>query len=271
VHLECYGLSQESIVTVTGKEMRQYELSGPLPLPWPKEVWTNPVRFRPYDLREIAASRLSGEGIEFGAGTGPMPVPICCEVKYADFFSGEDLKDRAYTTQGMDFVRLSYQMGMEDMSQVPDASLDFVIACHVIEHLRNPLRAFEQVYRKLKPGGRYVLVVPEKRLIFDRDREVTPLAHLVADFEDPSKERDVAHYYEFYSKVYSIPDDQLDQRVRDAISGNHDLHFHTWTYESFGEMVKYIRRNFAPWQSVWSQPAIWEDSGSHEFHFVFSK
>jgi len=57
-------------------------------------------------------------------------------------------------------------MGMEDMSAIPDASLDFVIACHVIEHLRNPLRAFEQVYRKLRSGGRYVLIVPEQRVTF---------------------------------------------------------------------------------------------------------
>jgi hypothetical protein len=35
--------------------------------------------------------------------------------------------------------------------------------------------------------------------------------------------------------------------------------------------VKYSRRNFTPWQSVWSQPAIWEDPGTHEFYFVLEK
>ena len=68
-------------------------------------------------------------------------------------------------------------------------------------NLRNPLRAFEQVYRKLKPGGQYVLVVPDKHLTFDRDRAVTTLEHLVEDFEEPSAERDVPHYFEFFSKV----------------------------------------------------------------------
>jgi SAM-dependent methyltransferase len=270
-HLECYGLSQRSIVTVDDAEMQRYELASMLPLPWPGEVWADPVRLKPYDLREIATSKLRGSGIEFGAGTAPMAVPLCCDVKYADMFSGEDLKTRAYPAQGKDFVRLSYVMGMEDMSAVPDGSLDFVIAGHVIEHLRNPLRAFEQVYRKLKPGGQYVLVVPEMRRMSDRDRPVTTLEHLVADYEDPGAERDVPHYFEFFSKVYSILGEELAQRVRDAISGNHDLHFHTWTYESFGEMVKYTRRNFAPWHSVWSQPAIWEDPGSHEFYFVLAK
>jgi SAM-dependent methyltransferase len=200
-----------------------------------------------------------------------MSAPLDCEVKYADFVSQEDLNTRAYVTQGHDFVPLTYVMGMEDMSAIPDASLDFVIACHVIEHLRNPLRAFEQVYRKLKPGGQYVLVVPDKHLTFDRDRAVTTLEHLVEDFEEPSAERDVPHYFEFFSKVHSVPDADLAQRVRNAISGNHDLHFHTWTYESFGEMVKFAQRTITPWQSVWSQPAIWEDPASHEFYFVLTK
>ena len=75
------------------------------------------------------------------------------------------------------------------------------------------------------------------------------------------------HYWEFFNKVYGFQDEELDQRVHEAIAGNLDLHFHTWTYESFGEMVRHTQ----PWSSVWSQPAIWEDPGSHEFYFVLAK
>jgi SAM-dependent methyltransferase len=266
-HLDCYGLTLSDLFTVEAAEMRHYTLAGPLPLLWPEDSWEDPVRNCPYDLRDISTSRLGGSGIEFGAGTSPMGVPLHCDVKYADLFSQQDLHARAYTAQGQDFVPLTYVMGMEDMSAVPDASLDFVIACHVIEHLRNPLRAFEQVYRKLKPGGQYVLIVPDYRRIFDRDRALTPLEHLVEDFENPSAERDVQHYWEFFSKVYGFQDAELRHRVHEAIAGNLDLHFHTWTYESFGEMVKYTQ----PWSSVWSQPAIWEDPGSQEFYFVLKK
>src|ERR1035437_9617700 len=35
-------------------------------------------------LREIATSRLCGSGVEFGGGTHPLPVPLGCEVKFAD-------------------------------------------------------------------------------------------------------------------------------------------------------------------------------------------
>jgi len=270
-HMDCYGLSLGDLSVVEREVMRQYTLAGPLPLLWPDEFWEDPVRSCPFDLREISTSQLRGSGIEFGAGTEPMSVPLACEVKYADLFSQQDLHARAYTAQGADFVPLTYVMGMEDMSAVADASLDFVIARHVIEHLRNPLRAFEQVYRKLKPGGQYVLIVPDQRLMFDRDRALTTLEHLVEDFEDPNTERDVQHYWEFFRKVYKFEGEELDQRVHEAISGNLDLHFHTWTYESFGDMVKRTQRTNAPWRSVWSQPAIWEDPGSQEFYFVVGK
>src|SRR5271165_2967111 len=80
-HLVCYGLSLTDLVTIEPQELRQYTLAGPLPLLWPAEFWEDPVRSCPFDLREISTSQLRGEGIEFGAGTEPMSVPLCCEVK----------------------------------------------------------------------------------------------------------------------------------------------------------------------------------------------
>jgi len=270
-HIACYDPSLDYVVLVNDDELRCYELAAPVPLPWSDADWAKPIRRDPSTSREIATSKNRGSGIEFGAGTSPMSVPLGCEVKYADYFSEGDLKDRAYQKQGSDFVRLSYVMGMEDMSSVPDDSLDFVNACHVIEHLRNPLRAFEQVYRKLKPGGRFVLVVPDMRRMFDCHRAMTTLEHLVEDYRDPSKERDRTHYLEFFSKVYNVPDALLAARAETAIASNEDLHFHTWTYESFGAMVEYIRREMAPWRSVWSETFLEEEAGWHEFYFVLEK
>jgi len=270
-HIACYDPGLDSVALVDDPELRKYELAAPLPLPWSDEVWRNPVRRDPSTVREISTSQNRGSGIEFGAGTSPMAVPLGCEVKYADYFAEGDLESRAYQKQGTDFVRLSYVMGMEDMSAIPDESLDFVNACHVIEHLRNPLRAFEQVHRKLKPGGRFVLVVPDMRRTFDCHRAMTTLEHLLEDYHDPSTARDRPHYTEFFSKVYNVPDVLLEARVDTAIANNEDLHFHTWTYESFGAMVDYIRREMFPWQSVWSETYVEEQAGWHEFYFVLEK
>lgn len=269
-HLTCYAFSLADTVAVTSEEIRQYNLAGPLPLKWGERAWINPPRTSPGVLREIATSKLRGCGIEFGAGTGPMPVPLDCEVKFADFFSDEQLRDRAYQAQGTDFVPIDYVMGMEEMDALPNASLDFVIACHVIEHLRNPLRALEQAYKKLRRGGQLVLVVPDMHLTFDKERALTSLDHLIMDYKKPDTERDVPHYFEFFAKVNNVPEECLASTVQNAIATNHDLHFHTWTYDSFQAMIEYSRRSVSPWRSVWSQPAS-DAPDALEFYFVLEK
>ena len=270
-HLDDYGLSLSQVTRVSATEMQEYELAGPLPRMWPRSAWLNPPRTSATTMREVATCRLQGSGIEFGAAGNPMPAPIRCQVKFADLFPEEDQRSRAYPGQGTEFVRISRLMSMDDMSAVPEASLDFVIACHVIEHTRNPLGAFEQVYRKLKRGGQYVLVVPDRRLTFDKDRELTTLDHLILDYQEPSAERDVPHYTEFSRMVKMVPEAVLDQYVRDAIASRLDIHFHTWTYESFLAMVDHSRRHMTPWRSVWSQPSVDADPWAIEFYFVLEK
>jgi SAM-dependent methyltransferase len=238
---------------------------------WPRNTWQNPPRVSATIMREVATSRLVGSGIEFGAAGNPMPAPLHCQVEFADSFPEEDQRSRAYPGQGSEFVRISHLMSMDDMGAVPEASLDFAITCHVIEHTRNPLGAFEQVYRKLKRGGQYVLVVPDKKLTFDKDRDPTTLDHLILDYQEPSAERDVPHYTEFFRIVRLVPEAVLDQCVRDAIASRQDIHFHTWTYESFQAMVDHSRRHMTPWRSVWSQPAVEADPEAIEFYFVLEK
>jgi SAM-dependent methyltransferase len=270
-HLRDYGLALADTVDVSKEEIQQYAPSGPIPFKWSEAAWNDPPRTSPGTLREVATSKLSGSGIEFGAGTSPVSVPVTCDVRFADFVAEDELRARRYEQQGDDFVRLSYVMGMEDMRTIADATLDFVIAAHVIEHLRNPLRAFEQVHRKLKPGGYFVLFVPEKTLTFDKERELTSLEHLIEDYEAPSAERDAAHYFEFFRKVYAVPESVLEQRVRDAIAQGEDLHVHTWTHDSFKAMVEYSQGRMSPWRSIWSQPAVSGVEHAQEFYFVLQK
>src|SRR5262249_37557766 len=77
-HIACYDPGLDSVRLVDDAEMRRYELGAPLPLPWPEEVWANPIRRDPSTSREIATSKNRGTGIEFGPGTSPMSVPLGC-------------------------------------------------------------------------------------------------------------------------------------------------------------------------------------------------
>jgi len=42
----------------------------------------------------------------------------------------------------------------------PQASFDLIISSDIFEHVRRPLKAFEEIHRVLRPGGRHIFTVP---------------------------------------------------------------------------------------------------------------
>jgi SAM-dependent methyltransferase len=95
------------------------------------------------------------------------------------------------------------------LPQIPSNSYDFVLSSHTIEHTANPLRALQEWRRVLKPQGTLVLVVPDKNWTFDHRRPVTPLAHLIADYENGTKEDDLTHLPE----ILKLHDLRRDRRA----------------------------------------------------------
>ncbi len=209
---------------------------------------------------------LSGQGIEFGAGGNPFPIGAACRIRYADRNSGAQLRERNYFGESP-IVESDLLADFETMEGLEFESLDFIIASHVIEHTPNPLRALESAYLRLRRGGRLVLVVPDKTVTFDRDRALTPLDHVILDYTHPSRERDWPHYVEFFAKAFPQPDPA--RAAEYPYRQGDDIHYHVWTYESFGEFIEYVRREMRAWTSVWSHPRLSEQD--IEFYFVLTK
>ncbi len=80
-----------------------------------------------------------------------------------------------------------------DLHGIADASYDFVLSSHMLEHSANPMKALHAWRRVLAPGGLLQLVLPHKDGTFDHRRPVTPLAHLRADFDADAPEDDRTH------------------------------------------------------------------------------
>jgi len=180
------------------------------------------------------AKELRGTGVEFGAGTNPFPVPAHCNIIYADRNSSEELAARDYFA-GQGTVPSHIQTDIAEMEGIAESSVDFIIGSHVIEHTPNPIKALRNAYRNLRTGGRLLLVVPDKNVTFDKGRGLTSLDHLIADYEMPSRERDFEHYVEFFRLGFPQPDPIASARM--IWERGDDVHFHTWTYESFGELI----------------------------------
>lgn len=90
-------------------------------------------------------------------------------------------------------LRDTFVCDATDMSSLKDESYDFVLACHVMEHIANPLKALNQWKRLVKPGGAVLIVLPHKSRTFDIRRPFTTMQHLVDDFEKQTPETDLTH------------------------------------------------------------------------------
>jgi ubiquinone/menaquinone biosynthesis C-methylase UbiE len=140
---------------------------------------------------------LEGTGIESGALHNPMPVDRRrAMVRYVDRLPLEEQR-RHYPSLPTTLVVPDIIGDADRLTPLADASQDFVIANHLLEHLPDPIGALKEWYRVLRPGGILFLAPPDKRLTFDKNRPRTTLAHLVADHRDPGEGSRFRHYEEY--------------------------------------------------------------------------
>lgn len=225
------------------------------------------------DLREIAAAELRGRGLEFGAGASPFPVPLGCRTIFADVFDADALHAAMYRGQTEDDLILpDLVTDIETLHGVADETLDYVVACHVIEHTANPVQAIQSCWRALRPGGSLVLVVPDRTRTFDRRRASTPLEHLIADFREPSAERDREHFLDFYRNAFPVPAGQtVEAYAQMRFEERFPIHYHAWEYADFEQLVDWmIRSGTVPWRAVWSHPTL-PGAQNIEFYFVLTR
>ena len=125
---------------------------------------------------------LRGHGLEIGALHTPFNVPRGVEVKYVDRLDADELRRHYPELADEHFVRVDIVDDAETLATVAEASQDFVIASHVLEHCENPIGAIRTWLRVLKPGGVILLIVPDKRFTFDKVRPMTTLGMTGAHF-----------------------------------------------------------------------------------------
>lgn len=267
LHMKVYELDWNKVETVTADYIARYELSAPLPNPSVKYSHRN----TPAEMRDFLGSQLSGKGIEFGAASNPFACPVDSQIEYADCYDHASIvspyhNNNSYVDEKVNSI---YITGLEEMKGIADSSIDFLIACHVIEHVKNPLLAIEKAWDKLKPKGKFILLVPHKDLTFDAQRELTTQDHFILDYKRPLKERDFLHFVEFYEKAF-VSSNPFEKAVQAFNSKNSDIHYHTWNESSFLTMVQYFSNHIKKWSAITYYPAL-KEQGGNEFYFVLEK
>jgi SAM-dependent methyltransferase len=143
-----------------------------------------------------------------------------------------------------------------DGEDLPLRDLDFIIASHVLEHLPSPLKALRSWYDALRSGGTLLLKVPDKRFTFDRNRERTPLQHLLEEFHDPTRIDTRAHYADWVEHVDGKPagSAEFNAQLRSLMGTNYSIHYHVWTDQDLKDIIDHTRN---VWRMAWRPVVFW--------------
>jgi SAM-dependent methyltransferase len=213
----------------------------------------------------IAARHLRGDGIEIGAMHRPLKVPAGVRVRYVDQVGADVSLDRFSEIRHLQLVQPDF---VEDGFRLPSfasASVDFLIANHVLEHSNDVLGTLDRWSDVIAPGGTLFLSVPLAERCFDRGRPITSIEHFVADW-DHQRSGDVAalrrstrdHYVEWLSvslpAVIAEQGGELDPEHQRAakmtadelLAEDAEIHFHTVSLASFEQLLRHYTAAYRP-------------------------
>jgi SAM-dependent methyltransferase len=192
-----------------------------------------------YRLRTLLTDEfLAGSGIEIGALHHPLAVPAGAKVTYVDRLDVPGLRREFPELAAHPLVPVDVVDDGETLRRFANASQDFVIANHFLEHCQNPLGTLERLVQVLKPNGMLYLAVPDKRGTFDRDRPLTQWRHLVRDYECGPAWSYEGHVREYAALVDRLTGPDLERRVEELIARDYRIHFHVWRHETFGATLR---------------------------------
>jgi SAM-dependent methyltransferase len=210
-------------------------------------------------------------------------------VSYCDVFEHEELKRRAVGCGlNPDLVpHIHYTLKRMSLDEIP-RQFDTILSSHSIEHQPDLISHLHQVEQRLREGGRYFVLIPDKRYNFDRYNAVSTIADVIQAHEEKRLVHTLKSIITYYAlRVHNDPGKHWSERdaerppvepkkVRDAIDewrsangGYLDTHAWYFTPDSFREIVDLLRLlNFI---SLTTERLYGTRFGSNEFWVILKK
>ncbi len=194
-----------------------------------------------YMFQVIASSVSRKTGLEIGGPSRDFSkeglIPIYSRV--GTLHTCNYLKANIWSNEAFDYIHEASRL-----ESIADATYDFLLASHILEHVANPLKALKEWQRVLRPGGSLLVLLPNKEHTFDHRRPYTPLAHLIADFEADTREDDLTHLEEilrFHDLEMDPPAGTLEEfRTRSLKNfDNRALHHHVFDPKIIPDLFSY--------------------------------
>lgn len=111
-----------------------------------------------------AAEMVSGDVLEIGAGMGYGIKHIAPKAdKYMTI-------DKFPVDIDPKWTNVSFkQMEIPPLTGMPDNTYDYVVSFQVIEHIQDDHQYTEEIHRVLKPGGKFIVTTPNKKMSITRN------------------------------------------------------------------------------------------------------
>lgn len=220
--------------------------------------------------RDFVMSRLpaQGRGLEIAPYFHPITDRSLHDVFYVDCIDNDEIQRKAAANPGS----VGREVPRIDAVWVPGRRLaqcvggrrfSYAIACHVLEHVPNPLGWLEEILECVTVGGRVAILLPDRSASMDYYRPLTSFAQVVGwSIEKPSRPT-ATQVMDFLSQ--SFHDDGTtafaagmppfadmrrqysDQQAIDFARFVHstgtylDVHCSVWTADSFVEVFDRVR------------------------------
>ncbi|SEH07087.1 methyltransferase domain-containing protein [Candidatus Venteria ishoeyi] len=227
-------------------------------------------------LRLAGYRLLRGDGLEMGAFNNPAQVPENCNMTYCDAVSREQALAYFPELTRDDLVDVQHicNLDTQGLSVFSDGQFDFVILNHVIEHVANPIKVIEELFRVIKPGGMVVISAPDKDFTSDKNRLLTSFEHLLQEYQDEVTAVSDEHYLDFLKGVHPDTLKGTPEEIQGHIQNvrNRREHAHVWDSAHFSQFLsktlKHLNihaqcqffntgaRNQIEYFSVWQKTAL---------------
>lgn len=130
-----------------------------------------------------------------------------------------------------------------ELKDVSNNQYDFLLSCHSLEHITNPIKALKRWQEVIKPGGKIVIIVPNKEVTFDINHPYTTFQHLPDDYNNGVAETGETHFDEVIH-LHNIEKDEgiagkeaLKSRTADNYRNRCVLH-HIFSLETIAQLLE---------------------------------
>ena len=210
-----------------------------------------------WNYRKILSYRfIRGSGLEIGALHRPLPVLKKVQVRNLDLATREENVRKFHAIDPVTIAETDTIENGFELASFQDASQDFLIANHVLEHAANPVQVLLNWSRVLKPDGILFVAVPIHDGCFDRGRTVTSSQHMFEDYElckngnmEAFNIRNRTHYEEWvtiskpnimvdHNEKYIRPaSEEQVKEIESMWKESAEIHFHTFSMSSIEQFM----------------------------------